>query len=367
MKTLTPHKDIKMPFMVFHPGETLQDELDERGITQTEFAEIIDRPTRTVNEIINGKRAVTPETAQAIAAALGTSPEMWLKMQASYDVFELAKKENKTDEVKERAVLYEIFPVSDLIRRGYLPAKKTVAEIKSKLADLLEIPNLDSFDQYVSPACHRTSTVGDIKEQYLKTWVLLGRRKAEKIKVGKFDAEKLEAFAPTIKKHSFVNGGEKKLIEELEKMGVRIVFLPHFVKTRVDGAVTWVEGKPIVIMSLRYDRIDNFYFTLLHEIGHIIKHPEQDFQDDLTNRVDSKQEKEADAFASKALGLEGVNERLSKVNITAVHLTKLSKENEVHVGLLIGHLQHQNILSYHQFRKGLQKIKAELPKELIFA
>ena len=68
--------------MVFHPGETLQDELDERGITQTEFAEIIDRPTRTVNEIVNGKRAVTPETAQAIAAALGTSPEMWLKMQA---------------------------------------------------------------------------------------------------------------------------------------------------------------------------------------------------------------------------------------------------------------------------------------------
>jgi HTH-type transcriptional regulator/antitoxin HigA len=365
MKTQTPHKDIKVPFMVFHPGETLQDELDERGITQTEFAEIIDRPTRTVNEIVNSKRAITPETAQAIAAALGTSPEMWLKMQARYDVHELAKKENKTDEVKERASLYERFPISDLIRRGYLPPKKSVSEIKSKLAGILEIPSLDVFDDYVMPTCHRTSKVGDIKDGYLKTWVLLGRRKAEKIKVGKFDAEKLKEFAGHIKKLSFIEGGEKKLITQLQEIGVRVVFLSHFAKTRVDGAVTWVDGKPIIILSLRYDRIDNFYFTLLHEIGHIVKHPGENFEDDLTNRADSKKEDEADAFASKALGLEGVSDRLGKIDITAAHLTKISKENEVHVGLLIGHLQHENILGYHQFRKGLPKIKGELPKELM--
>jgi HTH-type transcriptional regulator / antitoxin HigA len=65
---------------VFPPGEFLKDELDARGWTQTEFAEIIDCPIRAVNELILGKRAITPETANEIAAALGTSAQTSIRL-----------------------------------------------------------------------------------------------------------------------------------------------------------------------------------------------------------------------------------------------------------------------------------------------
>ena len=71
---------------IFPPGEFLIDELDARDWTQTEFAEIIGRPFRLVNEIALGKRTITPETAIQIAVGLGTSPELWMNLEAQFQL-----------------------------------------------------------------------------------------------------------------------------------------------------------------------------------------------------------------------------------------------------------------------------------------
>lgn len=75
----------KNPAMALHPGEILKDELDERELTQKEFARIIGRPEKTISAIIKGKKETTPDTAIEIAAALGTSPDIWNNMQAKYN------------------------------------------------------------------------------------------------------------------------------------------------------------------------------------------------------------------------------------------------------------------------------------------
>jgi HTH-type transcriptional regulator/antitoxin HigA len=75
------------PAEVFPPGEYLRDELATRGWTQAQFAKIIARPLQVVNGIINGKTAVTAQTAKQIAAALETSAELWINLQGSYDLF----------------------------------------------------------------------------------------------------------------------------------------------------------------------------------------------------------------------------------------------------------------------------------------
>ena len=69
---------------VCHPGEHLRDELDARGWTQVEFAEIIGRPVQAINEIVNGKRGVTARTAREFGAALGTSAELWMNLNTAY-------------------------------------------------------------------------------------------------------------------------------------------------------------------------------------------------------------------------------------------------------------------------------------------
>ena len=80
----------RIPAEVFPPGEFLADELKERGWTQIEFSEIIRRPTKTVNEIIAGKKSITPETALELAAALSTSPQYWLNLESAYQLWKTA-------------------------------------------------------------------------------------------------------------------------------------------------------------------------------------------------------------------------------------------------------------------------------------
>ena len=90
----------RIPAEVFAPGEFLSEELEARGWSQTELAEILARPPRLINEIIAGKRAITPETAKGLAAAFGTSPQFWMNLETSY---QLSKAQIAEKEVSRRA------------------------------------------------------------------------------------------------------------------------------------------------------------------------------------------------------------------------------------------------------------------------
>jgi HTH-type transcriptional regulator/antitoxin HigA len=79
-------KHIK-PAKAFRPGEYLREELEARGWSQRDFARIIGRPLQVVNEIVRGKKRVTAETAKEIGMAFGTGPEVWINLQASYDLW----------------------------------------------------------------------------------------------------------------------------------------------------------------------------------------------------------------------------------------------------------------------------------------
>ncbi|MCX6053480.1 MAG: HigA family addiction module antitoxin [Chloroflexi bacterium] len=92
--------DNRRPAEVFHPGEYLIDELNSQGWTQTEFAEIINRPFRLVNEIIKGKRGITPKTAKELSAALGISPEFWMNLDSAYQLWKI---KSDTTDIENRA------------------------------------------------------------------------------------------------------------------------------------------------------------------------------------------------------------------------------------------------------------------------
>ena len=83
----------RVPAEVFPPGEYVRDELEDRGWTQQDLAQILDRPLVAVNQIITGKRAITPETANGLASAFGTSPDVWLNMESVYQLLQLKTEE----------------------------------------------------------------------------------------------------------------------------------------------------------------------------------------------------------------------------------------------------------------------------------
>jgi len=107
----------RIPAEVFPPGEFLADELDARGRTQTEFAEIIRRPVKVVNEVIAGKKAVTIDTTREFAAALGTSSQYWMNLQTSYDLWQTAPS-SQTELITRDAWMRDRFPIREMIKLG---------------------------------------------------------------------------------------------------------------------------------------------------------------------------------------------------------------------------------------------------------
>jgi HTH-type transcriptional regulator/antitoxin HigA len=100
---------------VFPPGELLREELEARGWTQADLAEILGRPPRLVSEIIRGKRSITPETAKGLAEALGTSPQLWMNLESAYQLSKVRQEDNS---VAKRARLFEKAPIKDMVRRN---------------------------------------------------------------------------------------------------------------------------------------------------------------------------------------------------------------------------------------------------------
>ena len=139
----------RVPAEVFAPGEFLADELEARGWSQVELAEILGRPPRLVSEIIAGKRAISPETAIGLSAAFGTSPQFWMNLETS---FQLSKAEIAEHAVSRRAKLYATFPVKEMIKRGWVEASKNLDVLERRFLDFFQIPSMDAAPRFAHAA-----------------------------------------------------------------------------------------------------------------------------------------------------------------------------------------------------------------------
>lgn len=122
---------------VFAPGEILRDELDARGWSEVEFAEILGRPTQAISEILNGKKEITTETAVAFGDALGTSAELWLNLQSAYRVHHVRADVPERSAVARRARLRALIPVREAQKRGWLAEAKNLVELEAAVCAFL--------------------------------------------------------------------------------------------------------------------------------------------------------------------------------------------------------------------------------------
>lgn len=134
-RTLTPAE-------AFPPGDLLREEIQERGWSVAEFADILGRPTQAVSEILNGRKAITAATAAAIGTALGTSAEVWLSLQAAKDLAAVDHDAAGLDEVSRRARLRELVPLRAIQKRGWVPGGSDLDAIEPAVCALLGISDV---------------------------------------------------------------------------------------------------------------------------------------------------------------------------------------------------------------------------------
>ena len=355
------------PAEVFPPGEYLRDELDERGWTVTEFAGIIDRPLQAVSEILNGKKAITAETACSFSEALGTTPELWLNLQSAYRLHRLRSTatQDQPSPVARRARLREVIPLAEVRTRGWIPETADLDITEAAVCELLEINTLDDDPEFAL-AARRSNSANPISIEQ-SAWLGHVRRVAEGQAVADFTVDALEELAQRLPR--LLKDGPARLpgLPSLfGDCGVCLVFAQGLRGGKLDGAVTFLtEGRPVIGLTTRGDRFDGLLYTLLHEcahltLGHITPQDGAILDDDLRALRDDPaeldpKEVEADEQASAWLFPSGFY--IKSTSVPAI--VEAASRYEVHPSVVVGRVQHET-QNWSRYRNRIPKVRPEL-------
>ncbi|MEJ8674381.1 HigA family addiction module antitoxin [Chromobacterium amazonense] len=353
----------RVPAEVFPPGDFLREELEARNWRQQELAEILDRPARLISEIIAGKRAITPETAKGLADAFGTSPDYWMNLESQY---QLSKVRSQDKSVARRAFLYERFPVREMIRRGWIVASDSVDILEKQFCEFFSIPSVDIEPTLFHNA--KKTNAWDAASPIQIAWLFRAKQLASKQIISAYSQKKLIESLDKLKSLTLSPEEVRHTPRILADAGVHFVIVEPLSGSKIDGACFWLDDKkPVIAMTLRFDRIDNFWFVLRHEIEHILREDGKKghhviVDSDVGSSEDGLPEEEVianNAAAEFCVPSNQLDNFISRVQpyFSEDKVLRFAQRIEVHPGLVVGQLQHR--LKRHDFlRKHLVKIRA---------
>jgi len=272
----------RVPAEVFAPGEFIGEELEARGWSQIELAEIMGRPARLISELISGKRAITPETAKGLGAALGTGPEYWMNLERDY---RLAHAIHDDIGVERRASLYAKAPIKEMVKRGWIASSDNIDVLEKRVYDFLHIP-----DNNDTPWLEHSAGNGGTYSQVTPSqwaWLFRVKQLAKAISVPRYSQRELKNALKQLESLMITPEDVRNVPGILAACGVRFVIVEKLPQAKIDGACFWIEEQePVIGMSIRRDTIDNFWFVLRHEIEHVLREDGKDAEilDDLEGR-----------------------------------------------------------------------------------
>ena len=257
----------------FPPGDFLAEELEARHWSQSDFAQILGRPAQFVSEIIAGKKEITRESAAQIGAALDTGPEYWLNLQNSYLLWNQAQNDatrKDLDDVRLRARMNELAPVSLLLKRGILTGR-SLTQQANELVDLFQIDHIEDTPSFLAAA--RRSNRDEEPTPTQKAWLACARKYAQNIQASEYDPVGLTNLAERLSRLVADPENFATLPGEFAAVGVRLVYVEAFPGSKLNGASFLLDGdtqQPVIALSGRGKRLDVVLFTLLHEVAHIV-------------------------------------------------------------------------------------------------
>jgi HTH-type transcriptional regulator/antitoxin HigA len=288
-----------------------------------------------VSEVLSRKRPLTLSMMRALETGLGIPAKVLLK---------------ETDEFRDpENIVWKNFPIKEMEKRGYFGNKS------------LKDHNIENLmEKFFSPIGSPTTILGLLrKTNYIRTsrpmdkqalvaWSGYILRRAQEIEYPTtFKQNKInQNFMQKVAKLSADDNGPILVFDILRNFGIGLIVEPHFSKTYLDGAVIMTDRKhPVIGLTLRHDRLDNFWFTLMHELAHLALHYDQDtnlFYDDLDIQDPNETEREADQLAGEALVPESIWENSpAKLVPSPIAAESLAKELGVHPAVVAGKMRRE--------------------------
>jgi HTH-type transcriptional regulator/antitoxin HigA len=356
----------RTPAEVFPPGEFILDELEERGWTQTSLAKIIGRADSTISSIIKGKQAITPEIASEFASAFGTSPQFWLNLENAY---QLSKLPDEGGPIKQRAKLFETAPIRDMERRGWIRICDSVDDTEKELVNFFSISTLDDLPQLKVAARASVQNGSDLTPEQL-AWCVRALQLAKSVPAKKYTAKSFDEGISKLRLLADFPENVRKVPTVLSEMGIRFVVIEHLPKSKIDGAALWLGddwSKPVIALSLRYDRIDSFWHTLFHECSHIknkdsyivdvdIVGSDRCLSDEVLSEIETRANREA---AEMLIPKKTMDSFISRTHpfYYAGKIIQFANLIKIHPGIIAGQLQHRKQIDWAANRQMLVKVR----------
>ena len=329
------------------PGAVLRRVLEQRHITQSELALRTGLSTKTVNQIMLGTAALTPDTALRLERTLAVPSGFWNRLEAGYRDREA--RERSAKDFEQHLLWFGHFPKQELERRGAVTPGADELHQVEELLGFFGVADPDAYrrvwDTHVAAGFRRAKHL-DIDEHATALWLRLAERQTQQLDLATYDAASFAALLPQLRpltRQSDALAAFRQVTERCAAVGVAVVFVPEVAGTRVCGVARWMSSaQPLLALSGRYGKADSFWFTFFHEAGHVLLHPKRETCLTLEGQRDDGDglEEDADRFAARTLiGVAGL--RALRSGMTFAEIKKLAAEFEVGPGIVAGQLCHR--------------------------
>jgi len=254
------------------PGQLIQALLDARGWSQRVLAVVLKADETGINKIVSGKRPVDAEMALALSRIFGVKPERFLELQKSYELAQARLLFLDDPAMETRAQVFGALPIADMINRGWLEADdvKDFQKVEAALAKFYGVPSVQEIE--VFPHAAKKTNVFTPATHAQIAWLYRVKEIASEMLTARYSRSAVDAVIPKLKELLVSASAIRKVPRILAECGIRYVVVESLPGAKIDGVCFWLsDEKPVIGMSLRFDRIDNFWFVLRHELEHVVR------------------------------------------------------------------------------------------------
>lgn len=337
------------------PGATVLDLLQERSVPVSELAKAAEKDSQCVSRLLFGVEPLTPDWADCLSRTFGASPAFWLRREQLYraDLMRLCDAATAA----ETETWLQDLPMKDMVRFGWIEQGASARETAVNACAFFGVTTAETFGRKYqglqATAAYRTSAAFVTRPSAVAAWLRQGEIAAAAIDCNAWSDERLRDSLDAIRSLT-LEPDPTAFLPKLERLlaacGVAVVVARAPEGCRASGATRFLNPKKALIqLSFRYLADDQFWFTVFHEIGHLLLHAHEDmFLEGLEDR-NSQAEVEADEFALSAIFAKTGVEALDRVRNSVFDIVRLAKKAGVAPGIVVGRLQVRGRIPFNHF------------------
>ncbi|MCK4663256.1 MAG: ImmA/IrrE family metallo-endopeptidase [Bacteroidales bacterium] len=351
------------PQEVLHPCETLNEKLEEMGMSRKEFALRTGKPEKTIIAVLKAESSITSEMAVLFENVTKIPAHFWINKQARYNEYK-ARKQRKYD-VEQAEEWTKSFPYAEMAKNNWVPKTRKIEEKTINLFEYFAVSTHEAWNKLYMESELKVAAYASLKHTLephaISAWLRQGEIQAEQIDIPEYNKKVFGKNLLEIK--NIMAKHPDDFFQQLQNFclqaGVKLFYTPKLPKVPISGSTRWIKNNPIIQLTARYKQNDRFWFTFFHEAGHILLHGKKYISLENINfsEADPEKEQEAHDFAEEWIFTrEQEEEVILAAQLDENDIIAFAKKFNTHPAMIIGRLQHKGLISFSLGRKFIEPI-----------